>query len=216
MEGRISWRHMLALVVTLTSAWLIWNGTHLILTEPDRLHRTPLMHVSLAHPPAPPAPAPPKVVPKLPKPVVAKQPARQKPVETSPHAIGPSVATNAPVAPTASASPPTPAEPQAPPANMSLQSTYIASVHAAIEQQKRYPMTKEARLQQPSGTATVWFVLNRAGELQGSGIEESAGGILDRAALESVHRAAYPPFPPTTWSGEEQHTFVVPIHFSPS
>ena len=36
MEGNLSWRHALAFLVTITSAWLIWNGTHLILTEPDR------------------------------------------------------------------------------------------------------------------------------------------------------------------------------------
>src|SRR5271156_4874432 len=95
MEGILSWRHALALLITLTSAWLIWNGTHLVLTEPDRFPHTPLMHVALATPPAP--PAPPKVVPTPPKPIVQKQVASRTPTETSPHAIGPSVANNAPV-----------------------------------------------------------------------------------------------------------------------
>ncbi len=216
MEEYFSWRYALALLVTIASAWLIWNGTHLVLTEPDRLHQAPVIHVSLAHPPAPPAPVPPKVVPKPPKPVADK-------AGRDPHAGG-NLRTcdrdrlsrpNAPVSTTASASPPSPPAPPAPVGNVSLQSTYISSVHAAIEQQKRYPMSKEARLQQPSGTATVWFVLNRAGELQESGIEESAGGILDRAALESVHRATYPPFPATTWPGEEQHQLHrSELHFS--
>lgn len=214
MEGRISWRHTLALIVTLTSAWLIWTGTHLVLTEPDRIKHMPVMHVSLARPPAP--PAPPKVVPKPPKPVVQKAVAARKPLETSPHAIGPPPATNAPVAAqNASSAPPAPPAPPAPAENLSLQNTYLATARAAIEEEKRYPMSKDARLQQPSGTVTVWFVLNRSGELQDAGVVQSAGSILDRAATESVKRASFPPFPASAWPNEQQHRFTADLYFHP-
>src|SRR5271170_126015 len=170
MKEYFSWRYGLALFVTITAAWLIWNGTHLILTEPSHSPATPLIHVSLASPPAP--PLPPKVVPKPPKPVVTKQVATRTPVETSAHAVGPPVATNAPVT-TQDVAPSPPAPPAPPVGNVSLESTYIASVREAVEHEKRYPNSKDARLQQPSGTVTVWFVLSRSGDLQSSGIADS-------------------------------------------
>jgi protein TonB len=213
MENSFSWRHVLALLVTLTSAWLIWTGTRLVLTEPDRTPHVPVMHVSLAKPAAP--PAPPKVVPKPPKPIVQKQVASRRPIETSPHAIGPPV-TNAPVNnQNVSSSPPSPPAPAAPAENMSLESAYEASVNAAIQEQKRYPMSKEARLAQPSGTAVLWVTLNRAGELQDAVIAESAGSILDRAAIETVHRTTYPPFPASVWPNDSKARLKVAIHFSP-
>jgi periplasmic protein TonB len=216
MEEHLSWRHALALFVTLTSAWLIWHGTRLILTEPSRARHLPLMHVSLASPPAPPAPVLPKVVPKPPKPVVPKQVATRTPIQTSPHAIGPPVV-NAPVtSQNVAPSPPSPPAPAAPAENLSLESTYLASARAAIEQEKRYPMSKDARLQQPSGTVTVWFVLNRAGELQDIGIAGSAGSILDRAAIESVRRTTFAPFPTELWPRDSQHRFIVYLRFVPS
>ena len=210
MEGNLSWRHALAFFVTLTSAWLIWHGTRLVLTEPDRLAHTPLMHVSLREPPPP---APPKVQPKPPKPIVQKPVASRTPIETSPHAIGPPVTNTAPAAQQTAA--PAPPAPQTPPENVSLESTYRASVNAAINEQKRYPMSKDARLQQPTGTVIVWFTLNRDGQLQDAGIEESAGSILDRAALESVRRASFPPFPQGVWPGETQLRFKADLYFHP-
>lgn len=214
MESNFSWRHVLALLITLSSAWLIWTGTHLVLTEPDHSHPAPLMHVSLAHPPAP--PAPPKVVPKPPKPVITKPVASRTPIQTSPRAIGPPVAVNAPVtSQNAAPSTPAPTAPATPPQNVSLESAYFASVRAAVEEQKRYPMTKDARLEQPSGTVTVAFVLNRSGELLSSEVTGSAGSILDRAALESVRRTTYPPFPSDAWPGASQHSFQVDLRLHP-
>jgi len=212
MDRSFSWRHTLAFLITIVSAVLIWNGTHLVLTEADRTPHTPLMHVSLAKP-SPPAPQPPKVVPKPPKPVVQKQVASRAPLETSPHAIGPPVS-NAPVT-NQNASPPSPPAPAAPSENLSLQNTYLIAVRGAVEEQKRYPMSKDARLQQPSGTVTVWFVIGRSGELVDSGVEQSAGSILDRAAIESVKRASFPPFPAGAWPSESQHRFTVDLNFHP-
>src|SRR3974390_2701307 len=147
MEEGFSWRYPFALLVTITAAWLIWHGTRLVLTEPDHQRATSLMHVSLASPPAP--PAPPKVVPKPPKRAVARQKVtRSSQALPTRSTNGPIVATNAPLATqTSETAVPAPATP----ANVSLQSTYIASIREAVEQQKRYPMSKDARLQQPQG-----------------------------------------------------------------
>jgi periplasmic protein TonB len=216
MEDNLSWRHALAFLATVSAAWIIWRGTHLILTEPLHAPRTPVIHVSLASPPAP--PAPPKIVPKPPqppKPIVQKQVATRTPIETSPHAIGPPVV-NAPVtSQNATPTPPAPPAPAAPAENVSLENTYFANCYAAIQAQKRYPMSKDARLEQPSGTATVAFVLDRSGALLSSEIAQSAGGILDRAALDSVRRAQCPPFPAELWPGASQHAFTINLHFTP-
>jgi protein TonB len=215
MEGQFSWRHALALLITLTSAWLIWNGTRLVLTEPDHAAHAPVMHVSLAQPPAPPVPVPPKVVPKPPKPVVQKQVASRTPIVQSAHAVGPPI-TNAPVASqNANPTPPAPPAPAAPAENMSLELAYESSVHAAIEEEKRYPMSKDARLSQPQGTVVLWVTLSRAGELEDVTIEQSAGSILDRAAIETVKRTTYPPFPSGVWPNDSRARLKVPIHFAP-
>jgi len=213
MEGDLSWRHGLALLVTVTAALLMLFGTRLILTEPLHSGASHLMHVSLASPPAP--PAPPKVQPKPPKPVVQKQ-ASRTPLETSPHAVGPPAPTNAPVSSqNATPTPPAPAASAGPSENVSLESTYIASVRAAVEEKKRYPQSKDARLQQPRGTVTVVFTLTRDGELRDPHVDQSAGSILDRAALDTVRHTTYPPFPVGTWPAEDAHTFSVDLNFTP-
>jgi periplasmic protein TonB len=212
MEGNLSWRSALALLIALTSAWLIWHGTRLILTEPDRLGHAHLMHVSLASPPAP--PAPPKVVPKPPKPVVQKKVASRTPVETSPHGMAPPP-TNVPETSANTAPSPEPQSSPAPQENLSLENTYNSSCYAAIEEQKRYPQSKDARLQMPSGTVVVSFVLDRSGALQSAAVSQSAGSILDRAAIESLHRAQCPPFPGGVWPGQPQHSFTINLRFTP-
>jgi protein TonB len=214
-EEHLSWRHALALITTVTAALLIWNGTHLVLTEPERSSSGSSMHVSLAQPPAP--PAPPKQIPKPPKPIASKQPASRAPIVPSQHAVGPPVIADAAIASeNSTSSPPGQPTPSAGPvANVSLESTYFASVLAAVEQQKRYPMTKDARLQHPRGTVIVLLVLDRSGKLLDSSIAQSAGSILDRQALETVQRASYPPFPATVWPSETQHRFEVSVYFIP-
>jgi len=214
-SGGFSLRHALAFFVTFVAAVMFWYGTHLVLSEADKTPHTPVMHVSLARPPAPPAPTPPKVVPKPPKPVVQKRVASRTPRENSPHGTAPP-ASNAPVSnKDASPTPPAPPAPPAPSEDMSAQNTYFVAVRAAVEEQKRYPDSKDARLQQPSGTVIVWFTLDRTGQLLDSGIEQSAGSILDRAARDSVRRATFPPFPSGAWPGESQHRFSVDLKLHP-
>ncbi len=215
MEQQFSWRHAFALLVTFAAALTVWFGTRLILTEPPRPPIVHLMHISLAPPPAPPAPV---VLPKPapPKPAVVKQRVTRTQSVPTPTTNGPVVATSAPLsAETSQSSSPAPPSTAPAAANVSLQSTYINSVRAAVEEQKRYPMSKDARLQQPQGTVTVWFILNRDGSLVDSGIEVSAGNLLDRAALESVRRATFPPFPASVWPGEAQHRFQTELYYKP-
>lgn len=103
-----------------------------------------------------------------------------------------------------------------PPVTANLESNYIASMRATLNANKRYPTGREASLQRPAGKVKVWFVLMRNGALQEAGIEESSNSIiLDNAALATVRRTSYSPWPEGTWSSEAQHKFTVTLDFVP-
>lgn len=103
-----------------------------------------------------------------------------------------------------------------PPATANLESNYIASVRATLNANKRYPTGREASLQRPAGKVKVWFVLMRNGTLQEAGIDESSNSIiLDNAALATVRRTSYSPWPEGSWSSEAQHKFTVTLDFVP-
>ena len=115
--------------------------------------------------------------------------------------------------------PPPTAEPFKPapaPSSASMESSYVASVRAQLNANKRYPTGREASLQRPSGKAVVWFVLNRNGALNDAGIEDSSNSIiLDNAALSTVRRTSYALWPEGSWPGQSQHRFTVTLDFAP-
>lgn len=103
-----------------------------------------------------------------------------------------------------------------PPVTANLESNYIAVVRTTLNANKRYPTGREASLQRPAGKVKVWFVLMRNGALQESGIEESSNSIiLDNAALATVRRTSYSPWPEGSWPSEIQHKFTVTLDFVP-
>lgn len=103
-----------------------------------------------------------------------------------------------------------------PPASVSLENNYIASVRATLNANKRYPTGREASLQRPSGKVKLWFVLARNGALQDSGIDESSNSIiLDNAALSTLRRTTYAPWPEGSWASQAQHKFTVTLDFVP-
>lgn len=103
-----------------------------------------------------------------------------------------------------------------PPVTANLESNYIAVVRTTLNANKRYPTGREASLQRPAGKVKVWFVLMRNGALQEAGIEESSNSIiLDNAALATVRRTSYSPWPEGSWPSEIQHKFTVTLDFVP-
>lgn len=70
---------------------------------------------------------------------------------------------------------------------------YLKTIRDKIEENKHYPgRARSLRLQ---GGAMVAFLVLADGQIEGLDIRESSGqGVLDRAALQAVQRAA--PFPP--------------------
>ncbi len=92
---------------------------------------------------------------------------------------------------------------------------YVAGLHQYLETIKRYPTSREARLEHPTGEATVWFVLNRNGGLVEAGLEHSSGSMmLDQAALSTVRRGEYVPFPAEVWADKAEHRFTARLNFT--
>lgn len=103
-----------------------------------------------------------------------------------------------------------------PPVSVSLENNYIVSVRAILNANKRYPTGREASLQRPSGKVKLWFVLARNGALQDAGIDESSNSIiLDNAALSTLRRTTYAPWPEGSWASQSQHKFTVTLDFVP-
>ena len=154
-----------------------------------------------------PAESPRAALPQTPPPVA----------QTAPTPALAPLATVTPLAPTAQAVPeiPKPVAPQVS-ASLSLENNYIASVRSTLNANKRYPTGREASLQRPAGKVKIAFVLARNGSLIEATVEESSNSIiLDNAALATVRRTNYAPWPDGTWPSQSQHKFTVSLDFVP-
>ena len=126
------------------------------------------------------------------------------------------IPTPAPSLPTATPVQEAPKMAPQPPISVSLENNYIVSVRATLNANKRYPTGREASLQRPSGKVKLWFVLARNGALQDAGIDESSNSIiLDNAALSTLRRTTYAPWPEGSWASQSQHKFTVTLDFVP-
>lgn len=230
-------RHRHAAAVALTAALLAAIGAQRI--ELAGLRRAPdgaeppvqIDLVTLPEPPSPPpVPTPPAPVPLRPQPPQpAPVDARPQPLPREPAAVTPQPAPAAEPAPVEPRPVPRPAAEPAPraieppraaeppkPSTASIENEYVALVRALLNASKRYPSGREASLQRPEGRTRVWFVLTRSGALADSGILDSSSSlILDNAALATIRRVSYPPFPAEAWPGSEQHKFTAELDFKP-
>lgn len=232
-------RHNVSSVVSLFMVGAIWFMTQSIMPVQRSLSEEPIELSLLTPEPVrpetrPPVPPPPVQVPK-PTPTLAKPtPAPLAPAAMpAPSTVASVTAPATPSAPTetvrmeatkpAQAAPavtaPAVAEtvrpaPPPPPSSAAIENGYVVSVRSLLNANKRYPTGREASLQRPSGKAVVWFVLNRNGTLQEAGIEGSSNSILlDNAALSTVRRTSYTPWPEGSWPGQTQHRFTVTLDF---
>ena len=179
-------------------------------------------------------PKPPKPAPQLPKPepqpkmlALPNVPVMPAPIEParevtaaaeSPRPIPTPTPTPtpAPSLPTATPVQEAPKMAPQPPISVSHENNYIVSVRATLNANKRYPTGREASLQRPSGKVKLWFVLARNGALQDAGIDESSNSIiLDNAALSTLRRTTYAPWPEGSWASQSQHKFTVTLDFVP-
>ena len=232
-------RHNVSSLVSMCMVGAVWFMTQSILPmqrslpdEPMELSLlTPEPVRPLMQPPAPPPPVqPPKPVltPSKPTPVLSSppplsaSPSPVAPAPTSPTPATPSEPAKAEITRSTQAAPAVPqavaepAKPPPPPSSAAVENAYVVSVRTLLNANKRYPTGREASLQRPSGKAMVWFVLNRNGNLQEAGIEDTSNSILlDNAALSTVRRTNYTPWPEGSWPGQAQHRFTVTLDFVP-
>ena len=185
------------------------------LVAQEAMELTTALIEPMLQPPPRPQPPKPEVKPKV-------TPAVSQPQTPATAEVKKELATEAPraAAPPTPIQTPAPALPEAPkpaqPVSASVESNYIASVRATLNANKRYPTGREASLQRPAGKVKVWFVLTRNGALQDAGIDDSSNSIiLDNAALATVRRTTYSPWPDGSWPSENQHKFTVTLDFVP-
>ena len=172
----------------------------------------------------PPPPPPPKPVEKpkpVKKPVKHERPVKKtepkKPVpekQPVPEAKSEPVKDPAPEkAPVQAPVAPAPSKPAAPASNPSHEAAYVSQVRLQIEHHKIYPAL--ARKLDMSGTVEVAYTLDRQGRLVGVEIAKSSGSdILDKAALQAVRSALFPPIPEDAWRGDAQKQFRTSLVYS--
>ena len=180
--------------------------------------------------PAPPQPAPPPPIPTPPTPPTppAPQPVHPHPPPPRPRAPAPPpapaqqaapapVEQPAPATPAESAAPePAPAPPPPAPAPASAgpagpSPEYVAKVRAAVQAAFVYPPAAAA-LGIPRRTR-VAFTLHGVTPANARVLVASGMGLMDRAALQSVQSATYPPPPPEMQGASAD--FEVWVQFKP-
>jgi TonB family protein len=163
--------------------------------------------------PTPPLPAPPQVHQRTPAPpVVAATPV---PITPAPAPVVPepvtAVASPAPAPSPAPVASPAPPPPPAPVAAPGPSAEYVGKVHAAVQAAFVYPPAAAAVGFQ--GRTRVAFTLHGLVPVGARVLVGSGMAMVDRAALQSVQKASYPPAPPELKGADTN--FEVWVEFKP-
>jgi protein TonB len=168
---------------------------------------------------AKPVEEPPPEVKPAPDPEVAIQPPpppqevkQETPKRQEPRAPAPATSAPQAVPEQTAAIPMAPTQGQIKLRNSPAVARWQGQVVAAIERNKRFPETAARRGE--SGTAQVFFSLDRHGRVLNSRIVRSSGAaVLDGEALALLHRAEPFPPPPPEYPGDSVN-FILPLHFA--
>lgn len=96
-----------------------------------------------------------------------------------------------------------------------IQAGYESKIKGYLESIKRYPTSREARIQRPTGRVGLWIEVNRDGTLKDVGVAKTSDFIiLDNAALATVRQGKFPPFPADTYPGESYRRFTVTLEYN--
>ncbi len=169
---------------------------------------TPVRRESPAAHRTPPAKVARQVAAPTPPPAFTSRPALEPPPQVEPLPAPPPVAARpAAAAPAAQA---TPAAPPAAGQTSTPSPEFQRKVLAALERVRRYPPAARARREE--GTVVVSFTMNRQGRVLSAAVQQGSGSpTLDRAALETVRRAALPPVPAEF---ADPLRLILPVEFS--
>jgi protein TonB len=168
---------------------------------------------------AKPVEEPPPEVKPAPDPEVAIQPPpppqevkQEIPMRQDPRAPAPATSAPQAVPEQTAAIPTAPTQGQIKPRNSQAAAKWQNQIVAAIERNKRFPETAARRGE--SGTAQVFFSIDRHGRVLSSRIVRSSGAaVLDDEALALLHRAEPFPPPPPEYPGDSVN-FILPLHFA--
>jgi protein TonB len=220
---------LFVIALHLLLVWALVTGTA---REALNMMKKPLQAVVIQEVTLPPPPPPPPPQPRTkellpaesptpktatPMPLVQPDlpvPQAQRPMEMPPEPV--QMAKSVTTAPPLAVAAPVPANDTSKALIASMESEYIARLRVMLNATKRYPTGRQASQQRPQGSVKVWFTLARNGSLIDVGVLQSSdSNLLDDAALASVRRGVYPPFPEHTWPGQDQHKFSADMAFSP-
>lgn len=96
-----------------------------------------------------------------------------------------------------------------------IQVSYERIIRGYLESIKRYPTSREARSQRPTGKVGLWLEVNRDGSLKDAGVAKTSDSIiLDNAALGTVRQGKLPSFPPEAYPGQTSHRFTVSLEYN--
>jgi periplasmic protein TonB len=166
-------------------------------------------------PPPPPKPQPkpePKPEPKpKPKPVVQQPKPTPAPAKAEPPRPTP------PAKPAVAAKPPAPSKPAAPSVNhQAIEGGYLQGIRSDLDRYKQYPTGRQASLERPTGDVVIWLLVDRAGKVLDSGIQDKASSmLLNRAATNSLRRIQQvKPFPAEAFAGKDQLRITATFNYS--
>jgi len=92
---------------------------------------------------------------------------------------------------------------------------YLTQVVKYLENIKRYPTSREARLQKPSGIVEVSFEIKRNGDVINIKVLNSSGSaLLDNHSFETLKNAHFPPMPSDVNPGETSHRYTTKFNYS--
>ncbi len=171
--------------------------------------------VNLDEPPPPPPP-PPKIERELPPEPKEVQPVAPVPDVITKESVVTEIKPPAPepvkeaVKSEVPPGPPVPAGPTV----AQIEAGYAGIIFRYLESIKRYPTSREARTQRPTGKVYLWVEVGRDGSMKEAGIIKSSfSQVLDNAAMATARNGQYPPFPATAFPGESSHRFNVTLEY---
>ncbi|VVE90041.1 energy transducer TonB [Pandoraea bronchicola] len=91
---------------------------------------------------------------------------------------------------------------------------YERSLRALVESRKKYPTSRQAMIEKPTGAVELCLMLDRGGKVKDVNVTTSSGSLLlDNTATRLVEGTTYPAFQDTHFAGQSQHRFCMKLDY---
>ena len=91
---------------------------------------------------------------------------------------------------------------------------YERSLRALVESRKKYPTSRQAMIEKPSGAVDLCVTIDRGGKVKDVNVTNSSGSLLlDNTATRLVEGTTYPAFQDTHFAGQSQHRFCMKLDY---